>query len=60
MLRGATPFVGIYAQGVAINTGEGGVLDEIEEVANNTRSVRLRLRAHKGVVNRLGPDCKSF
>ena len=39
---------------------EGGVLDEIEEVANNTRSVRLRLRARKGVVNRLGPDCKSF
>jgi hypothetical protein len=34
-----------------------GVLLEQDE-GNNTRSVRLRLRAGKGVVNRLGSDCK--
>lgn len=37
---------------------DDGVLLEQDE-GNNTRSVRLRMRAHKGVVNRLGPDCKS-
>ena len=38
---------------------ENGVLLEQDE-GNNTRSVRLRMRARKGVVNRFGPDCKSF
>jgi hypothetical protein len=37
-----------------------GVLDEVDEVDNNTLTARLRMRARKGVVNRLGPDCKSF
>jgi hypothetical protein len=43
-------------------TGPGdsnGVLLESNE-ANNTRYIRLRMRPHKGVVNRLGSNCKSF
>ena len=36
-----------------------GVLDETNE-ANNTRFIRMRMRPHKGVVHRLGSNCKSF
>ncbi len=36
-----------------------GVLLEQDE-GNNTRSIRMRMRPQKGVVNRLGPNCKSF
>jgi hypothetical protein len=42
-------------------TGPGdsdGVLRETNE-ANNTRLIRLRMRPHKGVVKRLGSNCRS-
>ena len=35
-----------------------GVLDESNE-ANNARTIQLRMRPHRGVVKRLGPDCAS-
>ena len=37
----------------------GGVLDEVEEVSNNTLTVRVRMRPKKGVVNRFGSNCVS-
>lgn len=43
-------------------TGPGdsdGVLLERDET-NNARFIRMRMRPHKGVVKRLGPDCRSF
>jgi len=57
-LRRGTYCLTIETDPVTGPSDDDGVLLEQDE-GNNTRWVRLRMRPHKGVVNRLGPNCKS-